>query len=274
MNIGLGIGLQFRRPVSGGASYLPLTTAYAASTGITDPTILNACNELEKNIKALPGASINTTYDFYGDGNLAYVYVNRGSSEVGCETDFIGLFNSIMQNAPTFTVDGVVYDGVSDFADTGYNLLTELSSDFLCGYLGYYKNIGSGTYAVGAGIDPNKYNGVPINYGAGRTGFYGSDDAGGTDPADNSTDGVRGGFRISNTQRIIQVRNTQTTINNNFGAHPNLNVYRGCWDYNGNPNSHKAITEVTLCGLKGNMNAVKLAVLKDILNQFVIDLGI
>jgi hypothetical protein len=276
MNIGLGIGLQFRRPVSGGgASYLPLTTAYAAATGITDPTELNALNEFEKNIKGLPDASINTTYDFYGDGNFGYVYVNRGSNEVGCETDFIQQFNRQIQNAPTYNNKGVVFDGVSVFATTGFVANTELP-DERSGWIGLYYDIGSGSYATGAAQDPNKYNTLAVVFNPTTTTSELSD-AGGTPFAtDSAVDGVRGAFRISATNVIYQILNTASGGARAFGAHPAIQDTQGGLNYNtdGNVLAFKAITEAILIRLMVDIDAAKLVVLKNILNQFATDLGL
>lgn len=261
------------RVYGGGSAYGPLTNAYASTVGITSPTILNALNELEKNLK---GTGTSSTYDFYGNDHLIYVYPNRGASQLGAETDFLATYNGTAFNSPSYTNNGVVFDGVNDYINTGF-ILNSLGNEQRTGALGYYKSIGAGTWVLGAAQDPDKYNGIALSYsGNSSTSYFGSDNTSGIVTSDNATDGVRGGMRLNSNDLIVQVKDTQSTFIRAFGAHPLIQDVRGALNYstNGNIIAHKACTEVILMRFKGDINASRLTTLKNVLNQFVTDLGI
>jgi len=255
---------------------LPLTSAFIAQFGITDAVIINAVNEIEKNIKGVAGASVNTTYDFVTDGNLGYLYLMRGATEASCEWDFLSnSFPLTFFNAPTFNADGVVLDGAVDYGTTGWVASAELA-DEKSGWVMYAKGIGAGTYAIGAAQDPNKYNTYALVYNPTTSTSELSDAGGAPTTADTNADGVRGAFRIDVSNIIYQTLNVTGGGARAFGANPAIQDVIGGGNYNtdGNIIAHKAYTCVVIARLKGSINATKLTVLKNVLNQFVTDLGI
>lgn len=270
--LGLGLGLTKRRTGGGaGPAYLPLTQDYATTFPGSDPVVLNALNEFEKNIKGI--GSENPTTDYYGNGNLLRCWMMRGETEDSCKYDFIQVGNiTDFINGWVFDQWGAMANGVDAYAPTGFIPSIEYPDEKFM-YAGYYMNLsGSGFRYIHGVIQGGNYNAMALHWGAG-TGIYMSDGAA-TDPADNDTDGFRGGVRTSTTQVVANIRGTTTTNNSaNFTAHPTIQEFLGASNNGGSPGDYKSasiVAEIRAINLTG----ADLTVFRNILEQFRTDLGL
>jgi len=140
----MGRRLIYIRPQVSG--YLPLTTAWIATTGETDTTIINALNTFEASMIANGMSS-----DFIA----FYPMVGGNSTKHSYNFMNTALYNLSFTGFWTHSATGALPNGTNAYANTGINASTVLTQNN--SHLGFYSRTNSAVAArvsIGASVSP------------------------------------------------------------------------------------------------------------------------
>lgn len=208
-------------PTSGGGGYTTRTTAFAAATGITDTTILNALNTFDLGLISNGlDTKMKALYPFVGGDATKHSYNFINTSN----------FQITWNGGVSHSSFGVLFNGINGYGDTNLNQLTNMS----------LNNQGLTTYnnAINTSITTFGYSGI---YNAGisvtHVGFIDNNgnitsrmsSAGGTALTHNiNYNGMVTGNRIlSNQEKLYKNGTLVSTSSNNSTSLQNFNYYIG-----------------------------------------------
>jgi len=215
--------------VAGGVTYDTDAQAYfTANTAITSAADKNAINIFYLGLKS--------------DGiytKMKAMYLPIWGSAAACKWNLINpvdsnaAFRLTFSTGITYTSNGMTFNGTSAFANTYFTPSISLSLN--SGSLGYYggNNLGSqiNKPALGSVISGQLFMLEPSYSGYGVFGCV--NDGSATFTANTNTTGFIFVTRTTSTQKIISIRGSQVTLNENTTGRPTATVVIGARNNNG-----------------------------------------
>lgn len=130
LGLGIGLGLESRPLFVSGSNNTPRTQAFITASGITDPTIISALNDLDNTLISyglLPSGT--------GAGKLIAAHPICGGTATTCKFNFVNpadtdaAFRLTFSGGWTFSAQGAKPNGTNAYADTYININSDLSQD-------------------------------------------------------------------------------------------------------------------------------------------------
>lgn len=154
--IGIGIGIPFIRPTSGGGGNTPRVAAFLTATGITDATIISALNTMDS---ALISAGLLPSGT--GAGKIKALYPFVGGSASTHKYNFVdprdldAAFRLSFNGGWTHSANGAAGNGTNTNANTYFLMNSSLQNDI--SFYWYLRNASGGASPIMA-ASPNSNN--------------------------------------------------------------------------------------------------------------------
>lgn len=154
--IGIGIGIPFIRPTSGGGGNTPRVAAFLTATGITDATIISALNTMDNDLISaglLPSGTgagkIKALYPFVGGSASTHKYnfVDPRDLDAAYRLSFNGGW--------THSATGALPNGTNTFANTFINNSVINNTDL---HLSFYSRTNNQTVGYDFAVDNSNLN--------------------------------------------------------------------------------------------------------------------
>ena len=213
--------------------------AYIEAAGITDRVECAAVNQLVKDLKGT-GSTTNNT-DVWTDSDVIYPLSPTSLDAAAFNLKDPSAFEITWFNTPTHSTTGITGNGTTQYANTGYNHITEGASINNMGftYSGDYKDFDRAMGAVNTGQSPNSY--FELSCTAAARNFYGGQN--GNQASFSATArGVSTGVRSAADNRVVYFDGVAGTANTttDTAAFPNLDIFLLSRNVNGSPAAYFA----------------------------------